>query len=121
MAHVWQRICPVCGVRFETTKKYVKYCPEHRKKNHAKSSATFCIICGEKIDVKNSRYCSEACRKKAEKRRLEMYSKQNAAMRRCHDCGRPTTDYRCPACRAAHMKKHSIVGEATCDERFLYA
>lgn len=21
-------------------------------------------------------------------------------MRRCHDCGRPTTDYRCPACWA---------------------
>lgn len=24
-------------------------------------------------------------------------------LRRCHDCGRPTADYRCAACRAKHL------------------
>ena len=28
-----------------------------------------------------------------------------AYMRRCHDCGRPTTDYRCPACWAKLRRK----------------
>ena len=28
--------------------------------------------------------------------------------RRCHDCGRPTDDYRCPACRGIWRRKHSV-------------
>lgn len=28
------------------------------------------------------------------------YRRITRYMRRCHDCGRPTTDYRCPACWA---------------------
>lgn len=26
-------------------------------------------------------------------------------MRRCHDCGKPTRDYRCAACREAHLER----------------
>ncbi len=26
--------------------------------------------------------------------------------RRCTDCGKPTADYRCPACKEKHLKKH---------------
>lgn len=29
----------------------------------------------------------------------------NGHMRRCHDCGAPTTDYRCPACWAKLRRK----------------
>ncbi len=32
----------------------------------------------------------------------------DAAGRRCHDCGAPTSDYRCPACRQAWLKKHNV-------------
>ena len=28
--------------------------------------------------------------------------------RRCHDCGRPTPDYRCPACWAAFRRRHGV-------------
>jgi hypothetical protein len=30
------------------------------------------------------------------------------AMRRCHECGRLTTDYRCPVCLDAWRKKHGV-------------
>lgn len=29
-------------------------------------------------------------------------------MRSCHDCGRPTPDYRCPACRRKWQIKHGV-------------
>jgi recombinational DNA repair protein RecR len=29
-------------------------------------------------------------------------------MRKCHDCGEPTTDYRCTACRSKWRIKHGI-------------
>lgn len=29
-----------------------------------------------------------------------LYKRNSRYMRRCHDCGRPTTDYRCPRCWA---------------------
>lgn len=28
--------------------------------------------------------------------------------RRCHDCGKPTSDYRCPACLARWRAKHGV-------------
>jgi hypothetical protein len=28
--------------------------------------------------------------------------------RKCHDCGRPTTDYRCPPCLRAWRLKHGV-------------
>jgi len=30
------------------------------------------------------------------------------AQRRCHDCGKPTTNYRCPKCLSAWRRKHGI-------------
>ena len=29
-------------------------------------------------------------------------------IRRCHDCGRPTTDYRCPKCWAKIRRKSGV-------------
>jgi len=29
-------------------------------------------------------------------------------MRHCHDCGKPTTDYRCPKCLSAWRRRHGI-------------
>lgn len=28
--------------------------------------------------------------------------------RRCHDCGKPTNDYRCEACHKKWMEKHHV-------------
>ena len=28
--------------------------------------------------------------------------------RRCHDCGKPTTDYRCPACRRKGALRNQV-------------
>ena len=33
------------------------------------------------------------------------HMRSGAYMRRCHDCGAPTTDYRCPACWAKLRRK----------------
>ena len=32
--------------------------------------------------------------------------------RRCHDCGRQTSDYRCPKCLAKWRKKHGVGRDA---------
>ena len=36
---------------------------------------------------------------------LEYHKSQ---MRKCHDCGEPTFDYRCTACRAKWKAKHGV-------------
>ena len=32
--------------------------------------------------------------------------------RACHDCGRPTWNYRCHDCDTKHKKKHGVTGSA---------
>jgi len=44
-------------------------------------------------------------RSSQERKRPDMLSR-----RRCHDCGRPTTDYRCPACLAAWRRRNGVPG-----------
>jgi len=36
--------------------------------------------------------------------------------RRCHDCGKPTADYRCAKCRALWRKKHHVQPSAVEEE-----
>ena len=33
-----------------------------------------------------------------DERKLALAEKRGQALRKCHDCGKPTPDYRCPAC-----------------------
>jgi len=51
-----------------------------------------------------------ACKKRA--RELELSEprppKPRPGLRKCHDCGRPTPDYRCPACRKKWQIKHGV-------------
>lgn len=44
-----------------------------------------------------------------------VYKRNSRYMRRCHDCGRPTTDYRCPACwaRLRRAGGYSPTGEVS--------
>ena len=37
-----------------------------------------------------------------------LYKRKSRYMRRCHDCGRPTTDYRCPKCWAKIRRKSGV-------------
>jgi hypothetical protein len=34
-----------------------------------------------------------------DERKLALAEKRGQSLRKCHDCGRPTTDFRCPSCR----------------------
>lgn len=44
-----------------------------------------------------------------------LYKRKSRYMRRCHDCGRPTTDYRCPRCwdRLRRAGGYSPTGEVS--------
>lgn len=42
-------------------------------------------------------------------RHYERSPKMESPKRACHDCGKPTTDYRCPQCRYKWAKKHGVV------------
>jgi len=39
-----------------------------------------------------------------------------SSVRRCHDCGRPTVDYRCPKCLAAWRARNGVSQAAVDDE-----
>ena len=47
---------------------------------------------------------SRATRKKPE----EPPPPDMLSRRKCHDCGKPTTDYRCPACLAAWRRRNGV-------------
>lgn len=77
-----------------------------------------CVICGKPLPPKHSKYCSDECRKTAEKQHLHNYSgrpRGNQEMRwqtTCIDCGMPINraikSIRCPACQRAVNKKRDI-------------
>lgn len=41
-------------------------------------------------------------------KKYERSPRYEAPKRPCHDCGKPTTDYRCMACRRKWATKHGI-------------
>ena len=43
-----------------------------------------------------------------DERKLALAEKRGQSLRKCHDCGRPTTDFRCPSCRAKFRAKHGL-------------
>ena len=43
-----------------------------------------------------------------DERKLALAEKRGQKLRKCHDCGRPTVDFRCPSCRAAWRIKHGL-------------
>ena len=75
-----------------------------------------CPICGAEAGKDKSgrqrKYCSPACarvgnnRIRAAKKRAGQDLR--AGQRRCHDCGKPTTNYRCPTCLRAWRLKHGV-------------
>ena len=60
-----------------------------------------CVVCGIAFTPQqhNQTHCPACSRKVAQKNGVYLNSKRaGTSQRRCHDCGKPTTDYRCPAC-----------------------
>lgn len=112
MGRAWKKKCPVCGADFEAKLKNIKYCTACR----ALSTSVRERLMRERRagkDVFATNYAVECGEMPA--------AKSETASRACHDCGRPTTDYRCPACRAAFLARHGVSVNATCEDRFLYA
>lgn len=43
-----------------------------------------------------------------DERKLALAEKRSQKLRKCHDCGRPTVDFRCPSCRTAWRIKNGL-------------
>lgn len=99
MSRMWKKICPVCGTAFETGLKYTKYCPKHRGFKVRRSPG----------------------KGKPQKPVYESKTQGTTSSRACHDCGRRTTDYRCPACQKAFRQRHGVAKDTDYGEDFLYA
>lgn len=74
-----------------------------KKKEEAAPRVAVCPFCQQEFTPTGSRtYCSDKCRAAAQRQRdqnrMENLRRVRQVGRTCHDCGKPTTDYRCPAC-----------------------
>lgn len=87
----------------------------------------YCANCGEKIeDLRYTVYCSEKCRRKntpvnKTTKQYDLVKSSTWPNRRCHDCGRPTFNYRCDPCIIKWRKKnHVYIDEAIYDDNITY-
>ena len=97
------KVCVVCGNKFPTKAVNAKFCSRTcantaRKgaKYDVKLDTKICPVCGANFTTARigKIYCSRRCAKAAERQ-----SRGNdVVLRVCHDCGRPTSNYRCPEC-----------------------
>ena len=112
------KICAFCGKEFVALSAKGKYCSlecnnkaflkrqfERRKKEHPED-VLVCPCCGKEFfrSKANPVYCSYVCKRKMEppkpqpKRLSSKTTGYLAPKRKCHDCKRPTDNYRCPEC-----------------------
>ena len=126
MGRVWKKKCPVCGAEFEAGTSNAKYCAKCRllgkqaREHLLRGGKISCVNCGKEFEGHgNARLCGEECHKAWILR--QRLTKSETASRACHDCGRPTTDYRCPACRAAFRQRHGASEHPGCGEEWIYA
>lgn len=116
MGHVWKKKCPVCGADFEARLKNTKYCTACRELSASVRERRAGKSVRERRagkDVFAADYAVKCGEMSAEK--------SGTASRACHDCGKPTTDYRCPACQKAFRQRHGVAADASCTEAWLYA
>lgn len=121
------KICAFCGKEFVALSAKGKYCSlecnnkafrkrqfERRKKEHPEL-VRICPCCGKEFLCSTTFpvYCSHVCRRKMEppkaksKRLSSKTTGYLAPKRKCHDCKRPTDNYRCPECWAKYRAKHA--------------
>lgn len=73
-----------------------------------------CQNCGAPLYGTRKTFCGRACRSRYQQKVRHSKGENDndthslvKATRRCHDCGRPTTNYRCPLC---WEKRHADEG-----------
>lgn len=89
----------------------------------SKRTAT-CTKCGRACLPREDGLCGR-CRDTRRQIESDRFKTANLPrQRKCHDCGRPTSDYRCPACWAKLRREHGLPFEdralASLDEDFCY-
>lgn len=131
-----RRICPTCGRTFWTyhgsKREYCSHECRIASCNNRKERS--CLTCGRRFvpRTRTQRCCCERCRqKRAEALKAAEAAKGNVPttaprpeprgrlrrnQRHCHDCGKPTNDYRCPRCRRKWLKLNGVWGVGEADE-----
>lgn len=71
-----------------------------------------CRYCGETFVCRygTQKYCSASCRESVELDGSAALDDPRRHLRKCHDCGKPTPDYRCNACREKFYARHAVTG-----------
>lgn len=127
--------CPICGREFTPRSSKEKKCEDCREKGrilHEGKEWKRCTKCGHLFETGIGRTICTACSHKAlEEQRKERHCLRcgkafepvrwneklcpscrpyNTSFgdRRCHDCGRRTTNYRCPACTVKWRAKNGL-------------
>lgn len=114
-------ICAYCKKPFEVQPAFAKkaqFCSRDCKdKASRKRIQKRCLCCGETFlaVTKERLFCDRYCfyayqlgmsRERYLKERTT--SQVKLSVRKCHDCGKPTTDYRCSSCRDKWRKRHGV-------------
>ena len=132
------RICKICGKEFTPSDVKQKYCSVNcryiAKRKRARSLShthvgveKSCKFCGRVFHTSshNQVFCTEACRRAYTLKDIQKYEERIARanaepqgwrdscslprfQRRCHDCGRPTNNYRCNYCLEIWRRKHGV-------------
>lgn len=138
----FQMTCPFCGIVFQRRQSNQIYCSTHCRRQHEQQerrkakgqvvepSERVCPVCGDTFRPKNYRhtYCSMACQEKSKlkayagirqpaPRRPKGTRDQGEFVRPCHDCGKPTTDYRCPKCLSQWRARYHVSPSALGQDR----
>lgn len=74
-----------------------------------------CAKCGEVFEVNDNRV-RKLCKKCARDRGYQCPVVKVSPLRNCHDCHKPTTDYRCPKCLAKWQARNNVNLYGTCEE-----
>ena len=115
--------CPVCGRVFKPKNQQHKYCcyecrrdakVERATKEKPEKVKNRCQVCGRFFEplTQEQKYCCQWCEKRAEKYSKEKQTPQEQPQRVCHDCGKRTTDYRCPACLKEWKRRNGVTASA---------
>lgn len=131
----YEKKCVICGKKFLTFRSYQLTCCEECREKHKKlrkrrydervkqksmglealkSNIRVCRMCGREFEYTgkgSGRLCPTCLENQAEyHKRIKELDKSlfKPKLRKCHDCPRLTTDYRCPECLRKWREKHGV-------------
>ena len=94
-----ERICPICGATFKPRSERQLCC---------------CKPCGQKL-YSRKRQTEEGKKQALANREAREATAASTALtkhqRRCHDCGKPCTNYRCTSCWRKRAQKYKFSAE----------